>query len=352
MCNGTEKVCPIDDIVVAAGTVCREAEDECDITESCDGTAISCPIDNYKEDDLVCEGDGYSWTDSMCQTGVCEDGEEIDGNCPAPVEITTFPSEIVANITGRPNHIEDYGTDCDAISASGSDVIYEVTLTEGKEYEITVEAAFDVALAVPENCGDNETCSYTANEFTDQKEIITFIAEQDETIILVVETISGSGEYTLNIIERDAETPDEIVDEDTMENDDDTGDSGDSGDDTDSGNTADIDDAGDDTDDIADSGDDDTADIDDSEDDSDEVEDDVADSGDDDDSADTGDSADDSGNTGDSSVDIAADDDFEDSDNTVDSVNDSDEVEDEEISDSDENYPGRKNSGCGCSMVL
>ena len=58
--------------LVAAGTECRAAVDDCDVAEECDGSSNVCPADGYQPDNTPCnDGNACTQTDT-CQGGVCE----------------------------------------------------------------------------------------------------------------------------------------------------------------------------------------------------------------------------------------------------------------------------------------
>jgi hypothetical protein len=58
----------------ASGTTCRPAKGSCDVAETCDGTATTCPTDVYKTDGTACTG-------GTCKSGTCvptPDGGPVD----------------------------------------------------------------------------------------------------------------------------------------------------------------------------------------------------------------------------------------------------------------------------------
>ncbi len=55
----------------AGGTLCRASADECDPQETCDGASTTCPLDTFDPNGSPCTDDGFLCTDDVCQTGVC-----------------------------------------------------------------------------------------------------------------------------------------------------------------------------------------------------------------------------------------------------------------------------------------
>lgn len=47
------------------GTLCRTANNECDLPEHCTGDAGECPVDMYKKNGIPCKADG------LCYMGEC-----------------------------------------------------------------------------------------------------------------------------------------------------------------------------------------------------------------------------------------------------------------------------------------
>jgi hypothetical protein len=54
-----------------AGEVCREAANECDLVESCNGESLACPTDRKRPNGSSCTDDGNVCTDNICQNGEC-----------------------------------------------------------------------------------------------------------------------------------------------------------------------------------------------------------------------------------------------------------------------------------------
>ena len=64
-CNGTALTCPADALAPST-TVCRAAADECDAAETCTGTSASCPADTKKASGTACTDDGNPCTQDTC----------------------------------------------------------------------------------------------------------------------------------------------------------------------------------------------------------------------------------------------------------------------------------------------
>ncbi len=67
--------------IEVAGTVCRASTGECDLAESCDGLADSCPGDGFVAASTVCTDEGVGCTSDLCDgVGVCVH-TEVDAAC-------------------------------------------------------------------------------------------------------------------------------------------------------------------------------------------------------------------------------------------------------------------------------
>jgi hypothetical protein len=77
-CDGIATTCPPDGFVTA-GTECRADTGDCDVAEDCSGASAVCPPDGFEPDGTMCD-DGSSGTiNDMCMTGVC-DGTFVAGS--------------------------------------------------------------------------------------------------------------------------------------------------------------------------------------------------------------------------------------------------------------------------------
>lgn len=79
-CTEDGNPCTIDICVAGAcahpagnfGSVCREASNECDQSEECDGESTECPLDELQPDNTPCTEDGNPCTADTCLQGSCE----------------------------------------------------------------------------------------------------------------------------------------------------------------------------------------------------------------------------------------------------------------------------------------
>ncbi|MCK5807391.1 cadherin repeat domain-containing protein, partial [bacterium] len=238
--------------------------------------------------------DGTHATEAFATINITDE----NGVCGEAEVVGELPYTHTSSTTDRPSSLTAYGESCIEEEYPSPDFVYSIELETGDRIEITLDPAngFDGVLLLLGNCGEDEDCLDAINEFgIGENEVIHYEATEDETLFIVVEGVSdASGNYILTVEEWAAETPDET------------------------------------TDDLSDE---------DSESETPDETVDEANTASDDDTADSGDSADDtdSGDTGD---------------DTGDSVNDSDELIDDDTSETDEDYPTNSNNGCGCSMVL
>ena len=73
------------------GAVCRSAANECDYAETCDGSA-TCPVDQLKADGVPCSDDGNACTYDRCKTGQCAHAAGNAGAlCRAARDACDFP---------------------------------------------------------------------------------------------------------------------------------------------------------------------------------------------------------------------------------------------------------------------
>ncbi len=69
-CDGVAANCPAD-ARSSAGTICRVAANVCDAQETCDGTSTACPTDALRPDGASCNDADVCSSASICQTGAC-----------------------------------------------------------------------------------------------------------------------------------------------------------------------------------------------------------------------------------------------------------------------------------------
>ncbi len=222
-CTGESSSCP-QKTLKNTSFICNDKKGDCDVAEYCDGINSECPENKYEPDYMECQGDGYDWMLYQCINGTCESIEELNGGCSNFKEIKTFPFEDTSEITGRPNHIKNYGAGCEEMESSGSDVIYKITVRSEKFYTVTVKSDFDAAIAIIRTCSDNEECIYVKDKMIDGDETIIFETDADDTFFIVIESVSGNGSYILTVIEKDFEIQndsdtDHITDSDNQDDD-------------------------------------------------------------------------------------------------------------------------------------
>lgn len=68
-CDGVSVHCGAD-LPAAVGTPCRAASSICDKAEYCDGSAFSCPSDEFA-DGVVCDDMNNCTAGDVCQSGLC-----------------------------------------------------------------------------------------------------------------------------------------------------------------------------------------------------------------------------------------------------------------------------------------
>ncbi len=69
-CNGTALTCPVD-AFAPASTSCRVANGACDNAEMCAGTSSECPADGFKADGTICDDANANTSDDACRAGAC-----------------------------------------------------------------------------------------------------------------------------------------------------------------------------------------------------------------------------------------------------------------------------------------
>jgi RHS repeat-associated protein len=114
-CNGTAVTCPADGFQPST-TVCRPIAGECDIAENCTGTSAACPVDAKKASGTACTDDG-----NVCTTDKC-DGTNVTcqhaaGNAGTQCRAAADVCDLAATCTGSsttcpPNGFKPSGTSC------------------------------------------------------------------------------------------------------------------------------------------------------------------------------------------------------------------------------------------------
>lgn len=153
-CNGTATSCPTDRF--AASGVCRAAADACDAAESCDGGGPNCPTDRYRSSG-VCRA----------AAGVCDAAESCDGSgiaCPPDAKSTSV-CRAAADAC-------DVAESCDGISdacpADGFALAGTVCRADAGDCDVA-EACSGLNAACPADareadgtaCDDGDTCTLT-----------------------------------------------------------------------------------------------------------------------------------------------------------------------------------------------
>jgi RHS repeat-associated protein len=132
-CNGSALTCPAD-AVQPLGAVCRSAVTICDVPETCDGTTKACPTDQFASATTVC----------YASTGICDATETCTGTS------STCPVDTFAPAT----------TICRP-SAGGCDVAETCTGTSAVCPPDGLAAAGTVCRPAESVCDVAETCSGT-----------------------------------------------------------------------------------------------------------------------------------------------------------------------------------------------
>jgi hypothetical protein len=112
-CNGTALSCPADGFA-SSSTVCRAAADVCDAAETCTGTSASCPADAKKASGTACTDDGNPCTLDQC------DGTHVA--CQHPAGNAGVVCRAAADVCDAAETCTGTSTSCpaDAKKASGA----------------------------------------------------------------------------------------------------------------------------------------------------------------------------------------------------------------------------------------
>jgi hypothetical protein len=70
--------CPAD-VFAPSSTVCRPASGDCDVVETCTGSAASCPADGLAPDGTSCDDGQTCTTTDVCTGGICAGTGDVDG---------------------------------------------------------------------------------------------------------------------------------------------------------------------------------------------------------------------------------------------------------------------------------
>ncbi|GEM_PF-1174143 len=229
-----------------AGTACIECliDDDCGDNDVCTGTEICKEGFCVAGDPLDCADDNEC-TDNSCDpvegcmvennTASCEDGNELTENdvcdegtckgtlmlgvCGNAIAIGALPYTMTGDTTGRPNALEIYGEGCVGDIQPTADIVYEMTVETGVEYQIQVvpAAGADLAVNLIGACGASEPCLAMANDGgAGEVEYLTYTAAQSGTVFI---TIEGAGEYELSVGIVEMPDDDTIVTDDIVTDD-------------------------------------------------------------------------------------------------------------------------------------
>ena len=183
-------------------------------TDTCDTNNV-CVNDNNTD---TCD-DGNALTENdICGDGACA-GTLMTGVCGNAIAVEALPYTTTGTITGRPNALENYGLACVNASQPTGDIVYELTVETGVEYQILVTPTDggDLALNLIGACGENEACIAAANDGSvGAAEVIVGSVSQNGTLYLTVE---GSGTYELTISVVEQPDDDTIVTDDVVTDD-------------------------------------------------------------------------------------------------------------------------------------
>jgi hypothetical protein len=170
--DGTDTICNRPDICNGAGTcqsmfmatttVCREAVDDCDVLETCNGVGV-CPEDNFQDDGATCDDGEICTGPDQCLDGICEG---------APIQPTlTVVKEVINEIRGTLEaddfrFLLDDGTtqtefrvEADTIDPTMGSITFDID--HGVPYEVT-ELLGDLAdyyeVSYAAECSGETTC--------------------------------------------------------------------------------------------------------------------------------------------------------------------------------------------------
>ncbi len=208
-CNG-EELC--DDLGLCNAGIPLVCADENACTDNSCDPAIGCMIVNNTD---TCDDTNPLTENDICGDGACA-GTLMSGVCGNAIPVGALPYTTTGTTAGRPSALTLYGDACVADSQPTGDIVYELTVEEGVEYQIQVVPTDggDLALNLLGACGAGEECIDAANTGgAGETGVLIGTAAQSGTLYIAIE---GSGEYELSIAV--VEQPDE----DTIEPTDDT----------------------------------------------------------------------------------------------------------------------------------
>lgn len=200
------------DAVKTSSDVCRPSTGVCDAAEYCDGYSKVCPPEDYTTTNGISCEDAYDYTaNETCANGICT-GPEVIGSCTNAYKATTFPYVLESTTVGRPSHITTYGANCPVTDAPLGDAVVHVAMDAGVTYTISIVrhggwAGFMAIIPICSIFYTNATClnsNSTADSFT-----YTPLLSGNAT--LVIESLSGTGDFTLTIEREETPQSDDII---------------------------------------------------------------------------------------------------------------------------------------------
>ena len=210
VCTGAE-TCDTGSNTCVDGTPLVCVDDNACTDNSCD-PATGCVVENNTD---TCD-DGSDLTENdTCDEGACN-GTLMPGVCGNAIPVGTLPYTAFSETATRPNSLESYGAGCAAATQTTEDVVYELTVEEGVEYQIQVAPTDggDLALNLLGICGEGEACIDAANTGgAGEAEYLTYTASQSGTVYIAVE---GSGAYELSVAVVEQPDDDSIVTDEAM----------------------------------------------------------------------------------------------------------------------------------------
>gem|GEM_PF-1478252 len=215
-CDGAGGPCP-EDKILTESDICRPSIGTCDADEYCDGSSKTCPDENYTTTNGISCEDIYDYTDNeTCATGECL-GTEVIGSCGDAYAATTFPYVLESTTIGRPSHIDTYGANCAATNAPLGDAVVHVDMQGGVEYTISIVrhggwTGFIAIIPICSSFYTNATCLNTGGD----ADSFTYTPLLGGNATLVVESLSGTGDFTLTIEEYEEPQPDTILTDDDI----------------------------------------------------------------------------------------------------------------------------------------
>jgi len=186
-CDGVAASCP-EDVVESAGTVCRVVAGDCDVVETCTGSAVACPVDAKTaagtlcraatddcDVDENCDGvgddcpeDELAATGAVCRAAV--DDCDVDENCDGVVDSCPDDELAAAGAVCRAAaDVCDVEETCDGVAASCRDdvLIATGTVCRVSDGDCDVEEACDgVASSCPDDVliADGTVCRVSAGD--------------------------------------------------------------------------------------------------------------------------------------------------------------------------------------------